>query len=62
MVGSVPRGAMMAAEGAPDYRFPTLEITAPDGPHAWLNRLAFVGTLHSLRPRMAVLVRVYSLG
>jgi hypothetical protein len=48
-------------DGAPDYRFSTLEITAPEGPHAWLNRLAFVGTLHSLRPRMAVLVRVYAL-
>ncbi len=48
-------------EGAEDYRFSTVEVTAPDGPHAWLNRLAFVGTLHSLRPRQAVLVRVYSL-
>ena len=46
--------------GAPDYRFSTLEITAPEGPHAWLNRLVFVGTLHSLRPtREAVLVRVF---
>ncbi len=34
--------------GAPDYRFSTLDITAPEGPHAWLNRLVFVGTLHSL--------------
>ena len=48
-------------QGAEDYRHSTLEITAPEGPHAWINRLAFVGTLHSLRPRMAVLVRVYSL-
>ncbi|NGM23098.1 DUF3237 domain-containing protein [Roseomonas stagni] len=48
-------------QGGEDYRFSTIEVTAPDGPHAWLNRLAFVGTLHSLRPRMAVLVRVYSL-
>ncbi len=46
--------------GAPDYRFSTLDITAPEGPHAWLNRLVFVGTLHSLRPaREAVLVRVF---
>jgi uncharacterized protein DUF3237 len=48
------------AGGAPDYRFSTLEITAPEGPHAWLNRLVFVGTLHSLRPgRETVLVRVF---
>jgi hypothetical protein len=49
--------------GMPEpYRFSTLEITAPEGPHGWLNRLAFVGTLHPLAPRPAVLVRVYSLG
>jgi hypothetical protein len=49
--------------GAPDYRFSTLEVTAPEGAHAWLNRLAFVGTLTSLRPsREAVLVRVFALG
>ena len=48
--------------GAPDYRFSTLDITAPEGPHAWLNRLVFVGTLHGLRPaREAVLVRVFKL-
>jgi hypothetical protein len=46
--------------GGADYRFSTLDITAPEGPHAWLNRLVFVGTLHSLRPgREAVLVRVF---
>lgn len=50
------------AGGAPDYRFSTLEITAPEGPHAWLNRLVFVGTLTSLRPaRESVLVRVFKL-
>ena len=48
--------------GAPDYRSSTLEITAPEGPHAWLNRLVFVGTLNSLRPAHdAVLVRVFKL-
>ena len=48
--------------GAPDYRSSTLETTAPEGPHAWLNRLVFVGTLNSLRPaRDAVLVRVFKL-
>lgn len=46
--------------GGPDYRFSTLDITAPEGPHAWLNRLVFVGTLNSLRPgREAVLIRVF---
>ncbi len=46
--------------GGADYRFSTLDITAPEGPHAWLNRLVFVGTLNSLRPaREAVLVRVF---
>jgi hypothetical protein len=48
--------------GGADYRFSTLEITAPEGPHAWLNRLVFVGTLNSLRPaREAVLIRAYKL-
>ncbi|MGG5821178.1 DUF3237 domain-containing protein [Falsiroseomonas sp. HW251] len=50
-------------QGAPDYRFSTIELVAPEGPHAWLNRLASVGTLTSLRPqREAVLVRVFSIG
>jgi len=48
--------------GAADNRFTTLEITAPAGPHDWLNRLAFVGTLQVLRPGQAVLVRVYARG
>ncbi len=44
----------------PRYAFSTLDITAPEGPHGWLNRLVFVGTLNSLRPaRAAVLIRVY---
>ena len=47
----------------PDYRFSSLEIVAPDGPYAWLNRRVFVGTLRPLRPeREAVLVRVFELG
>lgn len=50
-------------QGGPDYRFSTIEVIAPSGPYDWLNRLAFVGTLHSLPPeRRAVLVRVYALG
>lgn len=50
-------------DGASDYRFSWVELTAPEGPHGWLNRRVFVGTLNSLRPqREAVLVRVYQVG
>jgi len=46
--------------GRPRYAFSTLEITAPEGPHGWLNRGVYVGTLDSLRPqRAAVLIRVF---
>lgn len=49
-------------DGTPDYRFSTIDVTAPEGPHAWLNRLVLVGTLASLRPsREAVLVRAFRL-
>lgn len=49
-------------DGAPDTRFLTIDVTAPEGPHAWLNRLVLVGTLHSLRPaQAAVLVRAFRL-
>jgi hypothetical protein len=42
------------------YARSTVVITAPAGPHDWLNRRVFVGTLHSLRPeRDAVSIRVY---
>ena len=42
------------------YARSCVRLTAPDGPHAWLNRRLFVGTLQSLRPeRQAVLVRGY---
>ncbi|SEE69906.1 Protein of unknown function [Rhizobiales bacterium GAS191] len=48
--------------GPAGYRFSTIAITAPDGPHAWLNRLILVGTLTSLRPRReAVLIRAFKL-
>ncbi|QRE76655.1 DUF3237 domain-containing protein [Methylobacterium aquaticum] len=49
-------------DGGPDSRFSTIDVTAPEGPHAWLNRLVLVGTLHSLRPAQeAVLVRAFRL-
>lgn len=44
------------------YALSHLHVTAPAGPHAWLNRRIFVGTLQVLRPRReAVLVRSYLL-
>jgi hypothetical protein len=49
--------------GAPRYAMSQIRVTAPQGPHAWLNRRVFVGTLHPLRPaREAVLVRAWMLG
>ncbi|SDC83046.1 DUF3237 domain-containing protein [Belnapia rosea] len=48
-------------EGGP-YRFSTLEVTAPEGPHGWLNRLVLIGTLQPLRPAQeAVRIQVFSL-
>ena len=42
------------------YQFSTLDITAPNGPHAWLNRGVFIGMRHGLPPtRKAVLIRVF---
>jgi hypothetical protein len=43
------------------YAFSKIDITAPEGPYDWINRLVFVGTLHSLRPQPKVLIRVYAL-
>ena len=44
------------------YARSCIRVTAPDGPHAWLNRRLFVGTLQPLRPaREAVLIRGYML-
>lgn len=46
--------------GGARHAFSTLELTAPEGPHAWLNRGVCVGTLDSLRPaRAAVCIRVF---
>ncbi len=47
-------------DGTP-YAFSNIDITAPEGPHDWLNHLVFVGTLHSMAPQPKVLIRVYSL-
>ena len=48
------------SDGSP-YAFSQVELTAPEGPHDWLNHLVFVGTLHSLAPQPRVLIRVFSL-
>ncbi|MEJ2803100.1 DUF3237 domain-containing protein [Comamonadaceae bacterium PP-2] len=49
------------AQGA-RYARSVIELSAPDGPYAWLNRLVIVGTLESLRPqRQAVRIRAYKL-
>ncbi len=43
------------------YRLSHIALTAPDGPHAWMNRLVVVGTLDSLRPaREAVCIRAFA--
>lgn len=48
-----------SAKPAPYIRS-SVEVTAPEGPHAWLNRAVFVGTLHPLPPeKKAVVIRVY---
>ncbi|MEY4732942.1 MAG: hypothetical protein RLZZ464_1008 [Pseudomonadota bacterium] len=50
-----------AADGS-RYAFSHVKVTAPEGPHAWLNRRVFVGTLHGLPPeQQAVLIRVWML-
>lgn len=42
------------------YALSRITVRAPNGPHAWLNRRLFLGTLQTLRPqRDAVLVCGY---
>jgi hypothetical protein len=44
------------------YARSVVRLTAPAGPHEWLNRRVFVGTLTSLRPeKQAVLISVFML-
>lgn len=51
-----------APPGGPRRAFSQVQVTAPEGRYALLNRQVFVGTLHPLRPaRDAVLVRVWRL-
>lgn len=54
------RALIDAPPGQVAYAYSVLDFTAPEGPHAWLNRGIFVGTVHGLPPeRHAVLIRVY---
>ena len=47
----------------PRYARSVVQVSAPAGPWAWLNRRCLVGSLQSLRPQaQAVLVSVFSLG
>lgn len=58
------RNRVLIDESATPARYArsVLQLSAPAGPHDWLNRRVFVGTLHSLRPaRAAVCIRVYEL-
>lgn len=49
------------ADGSP-YAFSHLDVTAPEGPHAWINHLALVGDLHfDPEHPQVVLIRIYSL-
>ncbi len=42
------------------YALSQVAVTAPEGPHDWLNRRIFVGTLHPQPPeRQEVLIRVW---
>lgn len=42
------------------YALSHVHVTAPAGPHGWLNRRVLVGTLQPLRPRrQAVMVRAF---
>ncbi|MDQ0457982.1 DUF3237 domain-containing protein [Rhizobium paknamense] len=50
-----------APKDGPRYAFSQIELTAPTGPHDWLNRRVFVGTLISMQPQPKVLIRVFSL-
>lgn len=42
------------------YALSRIRVSAPEGPHGWLNRRLFVGTVQSLKPdREAVLIRAF---
>jgi Protein of unknown function (DUF3237) len=42
------------------YVMSSIQVTAPQGPHEWMNRRVFIGTLQGLAPAQnAVLIRGY---
>jgi Protein of unknown function (DUF3237) len=47
--------------GGRRYARSFLQFSAPLGPHDWLNRRIFVGTVDGLAPKAQVLIRVYLL-
>lgn len=58
------RNRVTIDDSAPGGRYArsVVQLTAPDGPHAWLSRRIFVGTLATLQPqRQAVRISVYLL-
>lgn len=47
----------------PRYAMSRIEVSAPEGPWAWLSRRLIVGTLQSARPeRAAVVIRGWEIG
>lgn len=54
--------AQQPPEGERRYVRSVVKVTAPKGPHDWLNRRVLIGTLHSMRPQKPlVLLRFYVL-
>ena len=52
--------ALEPPESQDRYVKSVVKLTAPKGPHDWLNRRLIIGTLHSMRPeRPLVLLRFY---
>lgn len=45
--------------GRPPYVRSSLTLQAPEGPHGWVNRRIFVGTLHNLAPEPRVRIGVF---
>lgn len=44
------------------YKLSVIDVTAPAGPHEWMNRRVFLGTLETARPdRDAVIIRGWGL-
>lgn len=60
VVISILNRALIDPSSNPPYIRSMVEVTAPEGPHGWLNRRVFVGDLHTLPPeRQTVVIRVY---